>query len=189
MAAWICGPATTEKVQSSPFAGAIQEILCDPEIRIAIFSNTKEIAHKFVDQIKAELEENATLIALYPDVLWRDAKERKQARTWSTQAGITVKRKGNPKEATVEGHGLIEALPTGRHFPLLIYDDAINEHSVSNPEAVRKATVRTELSFSLGVAAGTRKWFIGTRYHSPTATSLSTTWRSRAFTQLRTTAR
>jgi hypothetical protein len=147
------------------FAGVIQEVLCDPEIRVAIFSNTKELAHRFVDQIKEEFEGNEKLLKLYPDVLWRDQKERKQARSWSVADGITVKRQGNPREATVEGHGVIEALPTGKHFNLLVYDDVINETNVTNPDQVKKATERMELSFSLGVAEGTRKWFIGTRYH------------------------
>jgi hypothetical protein len=147
------------------FAGVIQEVLCDPEIRVGIFSHTKEMAQAFVDQIKREFEDNEKLIKLYGDVLWRDQKERKQARSWSKADGITVKRTTNPKEATVEGHGLIEALPTGKHFSLLVYDDVINEHAVTNPEQVKKATERMELSFSLGEAEGTRKWFIGTRYH------------------------
>jgi hypothetical protein len=38
------------------FAGVIQEVLIDPEIRVGIFSNTKEMARHFVDQIKTELE-------------------------------------------------------------------------------------------------------------------------------------
>jgi hypothetical protein len=148
------------------FAGVIQEVLIDPEIRVGIFSNTKEMATHFVDQIKTELEDNATLIALYADVLWQTPAERKAgARSWSKADGIVVKRRGNPKEATVEGHGVIEALPTGKHFPLLVYDDVINETNVTNPDQVKKATERMELSFSLGVAQGTRKWFIGTRYH------------------------
>lgn len=147
------------------FAGVIQEVLCDPEIRVSIFSHTKDMTQSFVDQIKREFEDHEKLIKLYPDVLWRDAKERKQARSWSKSDGITVKRAANPKEATVEGHGLIEALPTGKHFSLLVYDDVINEHAVTNPEQVKKATERMELSFSLGEAEGTRKWFIGTRYH------------------------
>jgi hypothetical protein len=147
------------------FAGVIQEILCDPEVRICIFSNTKDMAQPFVSQVKEELEGNDLLIGLYPDVLWKDGKERKQARSWAVGEGITVKRQGNPREATLEGHGLIEALPTGKHFNLLVYDDVINERTVTNPEQVKKAIERTQLSFNLGVGDGTRKWFIGTRYH------------------------
>ena len=148
------------------FAGVIQEVLIDPEIRVGIFSNTKEMARHFVDQIKSELEGNQKLIALFADVLWQSPAERKGGSvSWSKADGITVKRAGNPKEATVEGHGLIDALPTGKHFPLLVYDDPINEGNVTNPDQVKKATEQMQLSFSLGDAQGTRKWFIGTRYH------------------------
>jgi hypothetical protein len=43
------------------FAGAIQEILCDPEITIAIFSVVKPIASAFLSQIKGEFETNEYL--------------------------------------------------------------------------------------------------------------------------------
>src|SRR6266566_5763842 len=61
------------------FAGSIQEILLDPEITIGIFSHTKPTAKKFMLQIKQELETNADLQRLYPEVFWtnpsRDAPE------------------------------------------------------------------------------------------------------------------
>lgn len=145
------------------FAGVIQEVLCNPEIRIGIFGNTKDISRPFVRQIKDEFEGNDLLIRLYPDVLYENP--RKEAPLWSVEAGITVKRKGNPKEATVEAHGLIDAMPTGRHFPLLVFDDIITEKNVTNPEQIAKATERVELADNLGIGNGTRKWFFGTRYH------------------------
>lgn len=145
------------------FAGVIQEILCDPEIRIGIFGNTKDISRPFVRQIKDEFECNERLICLYPDVLWHNP--RKEAPLWSVEGGITVKRKGNPKEATVEAHGLIDGMPTGRHFPLLVFDDIITEKNVTNPEQIAKATERVSLADNLGIGNGTRKWFFGTRYH------------------------
>ena len=52
------------------FAGIIQEILCDPEIRVCIFSNTADIAAPFLGQIKEEFEANEALKKTYPDVLW-----------------------------------------------------------------------------------------------------------------------
>lgn len=143
------------------FAGGIQEALCDPEIRIGILSNTKDISEKFVAQIKGELETNELLVRIYSDVLWD--KPRRDAPSWSVDKGLTLKRKGNPKEATFEAHGL-DALPTGRHFPLLIYDDVITLRNVSNPEQINKATVGVEMSDNLGDLGCTRKWFIGTRY-------------------------
>jgi hypothetical protein len=144
------------------FAGIIQEILTDPEIRVAIFSNTKDISTPFVTQIKDEFEGNELLKTTFEDVLYDNPS--KDSPNWTIDA-ITVKRSKNYKEATVEAHGLINALPTGKHFPLLVYDDVINERNVTNPEQIKKATERTELSFPCGVGEATRKWFIGTRYH------------------------
>ena len=144
------------------FAGSIQETLIDPEIRICIFSNTKNIARPFLKQIKEELESNQLLKDIYPDVLWESPA--KEAPTWSLEDGLTVKRKGNPRECTFEAHGLIDALPTGKHFPLLIYDDVITERNVTNPEQIKKASERVELSFPCGDGECTRKRMVGTRY-------------------------
>ncbi|MCP5087924.1 MAG: hypothetical protein GY952_14115 [Rhodobacteraceae bacterium] len=145
------------------FAGAIQEIMRDPEIRIAIFSATKAVADGFLSQIKEEFEGNESLKLAFPDVLyWTPENE---ASRWSMKTGIVVKRKSNPKEATVSAHGLVKALPTGSHFPLIIFDDMITEDEVTNPEIIQKITTRWELADNLGTETGFRKWHIGTRYH------------------------
>lgn len=154
---------TTHNSSWGSFAGVIQEVMCDPEIRIGIFGNTKDISRPFLRQIKDEFEGNDLLLRLYPDVLYENP--RKEAPLWSVESGITVKRKGNPKEATIEAHGLIDAMPTGRHFPLLVFDDIITEKNVTNPEQIAKATERVSLADNLGIGNGTRKWFFGTRYH------------------------
>ncbi|MER2511286.1 MAG: hypothetical protein ABTQ25_02500 [Nitrosomonas ureae] len=147
------------------FAGIIQEILRDPEITIGIFSFNKPTARKFLKQIKYELESNADLIKYYPDVLYADPK--KESPRWSEDAGIVVKRKGNPKEATVEGHGLVDGQPTGAHFLLRVYDDVVTPDSVTSPEMVTKTTEAWSLSDNLGARGESglaRAWHIGTRY-------------------------
>src|SRR5262245_59873590 len=83
----------------------IQHILVDPEVTVAIFSHTRPVAKAFLRQIKRVFETNATLRQLYPEVLWTEP--RREAPTWSEEAGITVRRAGNPKEATVEAWGLV----------------------------------------------------------------------------------
>lgn len=150
------------------FAGTLQEILRDREITAAIFSHTGADAKKHGTQIKRELETNEVLKALFPDVLWADPA--KQAPLWSDEKGIVVKREGNPKEATLEWHGLIDGMPTGSHYRLRVYDDVVTEKAVTTPDQVQKATRQWELSQSLGVAelaghdAASRRWHIGTRY-------------------------
>lgn len=143
------------------FAGIIQEILKDPNITVGIFSHTKHYSRKFLAQIKRELEANGKLQALFPDILW-DNPER-DAPSWSLDQGITVRRKGNTKEATVEAHGLVDGMPTGAHFLLRVYDDVVTRESVATPEQIQKTTECWELSDNLGMEGG-RCWHIGTRY-------------------------
>jgi hypothetical protein len=145
------------------FSGAIQEILCNPEITIAIFSNVKPVAHAFLTQIMQELERNETLKRIYPDVLWEDP--RKEAPVWGLERGIVVKRRTNPKEATVEAHGLVDGQPISRHYQLRIYDDLVTDKSVTTPEMIRKTTEKWELSDNLASSKVNRRWHIGTRYH------------------------
>jgi hypothetical protein len=143
------------------YAGVIQELLCNPEITVGIFSHTRDIAAKFLDQIKRELETNEGLKKLYADVLYE--KPSKEAPRWSIDGGLIVKRSTNPKEATVEAWGLVDGQPTSKHFDLLVYDDVVTLKSVTNPQQVKKTTEAWELSDNLG-SGKARKWHIGTRY-------------------------
>nr|WP_178139340.1 hypothetical protein [Desulfovibrio litoralis] len=144
------------------FALTIQDILNNPEITIGIFSHTRPIAKGFLKQIKAEFEQNELLKACYPDVLYDIP--HKEAPQWAEDCGIIVKRKNNPKEATLEAWGLVDGQPTGKHFSLLIYDDVVTRESVSTPEMIAKVTEAWALSLNLGARGGERR-YIGTRYH------------------------
>lgn len=143
------------------YAGVIQEVLRDPEITVGIFSHTAPTAKAFLKQIRNEFEGNAALKALFPDILWQSPTY--QADSWSLDAGITVKRKSNPKEATIEAHGLVDGMPTSRHYRLRVYDDVVVRESVTTPEQIMKTTEAWELSAALGTEDG-RKWHIGTRW-------------------------
>lgn len=144
------------------FGGCLQEIIIDPEITIAIIAGTNKIALPFLIQLQEEMESNEDLKRIHPDVFWDEP--RKQAPQWSREKGITVRRRTNPKEATVEAFGLIDGMRTGKHYKLLNYDDLIDETMVDNPEMITKVTQRWELSDNLGQLSGTRKWHQGTRY-------------------------
>ncbi len=145
------------------FAGVIQEVMIDPEITIAIMSGTNKIAFPFLTQIQQEFENNDDLKRIHSDVLW--AEPRKEAPLWARDKGLVVKRKGNPKEATIEAFGVIDGMRTGKHFDLLDFDDLIDESMVDNPDIVQKVTGRWELAGNLGRhTKKTRKWHWGTRY-------------------------
>jgi hypothetical protein len=146
------------------FGLTIQDILRDPEITVGVFSHTRPVAKTFLRQIKVEFETNEPLKMLYPDVLWE--APHKQSPKWSEDDGIVVRRKGNPKEATVESWGLVDGQPTGRHFRLRVYDDVVTRESVTTPEQIEKTTRAWELSDNLGVQSdqGGAARHIGTRY-------------------------
>lgn len=155
------------------FGKTIQDILAshgdDPlpcwegrEVTVGIFSITRPIAKGFLRQIKQELAANETLKWLFPDILYQDPD--KEATKWSEDDGLIVKRKGNPKESTVEAWGIIDGQPTSKHFLICLYDDLVTEKSVTTPEMIEKTNRQWELSINLGTEGGKRR-YVGTRYH------------------------
>lgn len=145
------------------FGKTIQDILCDPEITVGIFSHTRPNAKAFLEQIKRELESNEYLKALFPGVLYQ--KPQTESPKWSLDGGIVVKRKTNPRESTVEAWGLVDGQPTSRHFSHQVYDDVVTLESVSTPDQISKTTRAWELSLNLGSGERTKRRHIGTRYH------------------------
>lgn len=144
------------------FGKTMQDILVNPELTVGIFSHTRPVAKGFLDQIKREFEGNSLLKEVFPDVLYKEP--RRQSPRWAVDAGIIVKRKTNPKEATVEAWGLVDSQPIGKHFGLMVYDDVVTPESVSSWEQMQKTTDAWALSLNLGSQGGRRR-YIGTRYH------------------------
>lgn len=154
------------------FAKTIQDILGshgdDPlpcydglELTFGIFSHTRGIAKAFLRQIRDEFEKNQSLLELFPDILYE--RPERDAPRWSEDSGIVVKRKSNPKEATIEAWGLVDGQPTSKHFNVLVHDDTVTLESVTSPEMVEKTTNAWALSLNLGDRRP-RKRMIGTRY-------------------------
>jgi len=144
------------------FLGCVQEILCDPDITIGILSYSAKQAKPFLRQIMQEFEGNEKLQELFPDILWKNPKH--QAPKWAENEGICVNRFANPKEQTVEAHGLVDGQPTGRHFSLIIYDDVVVQEAIGTPDQIKKTTTQWELSLNLGSTHNPRYQYAGTRY-------------------------
>lgn len=144
------------------FGMTVQDILNDPDLTFGIFSHTRPIAKGFLRQIKRELEGNEWLKALFPEILFANPKA--ESPKWSEDDGIIVKRRSNPKEATVEAWGLVDGQPTSKHFSRMLYDDVVTRESVTSPEMINKTTEAWELSLNLGAKGGKAR-YAGTRYH------------------------
>lgn len=144
------------------FGLTIQDILRNPETTAAIFSHTRPTAKALMRPIKQECERNGMLKEMFPEVLY--AHPKSESPKWSEDDGIVVRRRGNHKEATLEAWGLIDGMPTAKHFGLMIYDDLVTEKSVTTPEQIQKTNTALEMSYNLGSKEAVRR-FIGTRYH------------------------
>ena len=152
------------------FGKTIQDILAshgddpllDEELTFGLFSHTRPLAKGFLRQIKLEFETNQVLKELFPDILWPDPK--RQATKWSEDDGISVIRKSNPKEQTIEAWGVVDGQPIGKHFGILMYDDIVVPGSVTNPDQMAKTLESLQNSYNLGAEGGNKR-FAGTRYH------------------------
>ena len=140
----------------------IQELLKNPEERICIFSHTNKIAKAFLHSIKTTFEINDLLKVLFPDVLY--PKPDSQSPKWSLDEGIIIRRQGVYHEASVEACGLVDGMPTGKHYTIRVYDDVVTQASVSTPEQLKKVSDAFVLSQFLK-ARGGKVRVVGTRYH------------------------
>ena len=152
----------------------IQDILRNPEITVCIYSYNAEIAQGFVSAIRQNLE-SATMKALFPDVIPSNTGTGRYKTTnddgvtetvkfsWSDKE-FTVIRNSKRKEPTVMGRGLVNNLPTGYHFDLLVFDDVVTWMSVSTPEQNAKTYQRWQDALNTGTGDGTRHRIIGTFY-------------------------
>ncbi len=131
------------------------------EITVGIFSFNRPAAKLFLDQIKREFENNKELIALFPDVLYENP--HRDALKWSSDEGLIVQRKSNPREPTLSAAGLVDGQPTGMHFFIRVYDDVVTLESARSREMVKKTTQAWGLSLALGTEGGIER-YVGTFY-------------------------
>ena len=143
------------------FGFSILTMIQNPNVTIGVFSVTKGVADSFVSQIKFELENNELLLNLYEDRFWLNPK--KDAQLWTIEKGFTINRPLNLKDPTVKGYGLVDTSFTGARILHAIYDDAVNEQSVTTPDMVEKVNERWEISLNVGMP-GSKRYYIGTFY-------------------------
>jgi predicted phage terminase large subunit-like protein len=144
------------------FAGIFWEILKDQNIRIAILSQTNPTAEEHLTTLQREFEENELLKEIFPDIFYR--RPAAESPLWSKQKGLLVRRTRPAKEPTLSCFGLVDGLPAGPHYDLMVFDDTVTKDSVSTPDQIRKTTEAWEHSLGLR-SAGCRVRYVGTVYH------------------------
>ena len=152
-----------EHFKSTIFTKAqpIKRILNNPNERICIFGYSRALALMFLRSVKFTFETSDWLKWLFPEIFYQ--RPEKEAPTWGEETGIVVKRKGNPNEATLEAWGLVEGMPTGRHFTGRIYDDIETPDLVHTPEMSEKVKEQFDMSENVG-AEGGWETIVGTFY-------------------------
>lgn len=152
----------------------VQDILINPEISIAIFSYSAPSAQAFVSLVRSILE-RPNMKELFPDVIPEEPSKGKYKAvsngkeyyvrfTW-TNSEFTVKRKNTArKEATLSGWGLINSMPTGKHFDILVYDDVVTPLSIVTQSQNEKTFQRWQDSLNTGSGENTKIRIIGTFY-------------------------
>jgi hypothetical protein len=145
-------------------AETIQYMLRDPDSATGLFSYVRPVAKANLRAIKNVFENNEVLRQSFPDLIWD--KPDTQAPKWSEDEGLVLKRKKTGRrEATLEAHGLLEGMPTGRHFDRMIFDDALETKDlIETPDQMRKAYEKFGFAQYLGRDGCVRR-VIGTFYH------------------------
>jgi hypothetical protein len=127
-----------------------------------IFAYSRPAAKAFLRSLKILCEQSDLLKWCFPAVLW--GKPEVEAPKWSEDDGLIWKRANNArKESTIEAWGLIEGMPTGRHFERRVYDDIETDDIRESPDMLKKCFDKFEMSDNLGVDGGVER-VIGTFY-------------------------
>jgi hypothetical protein len=136
--------------------------LKNPDSCTGIFAYVRPAAKAFLRSLKILCEQSDLLKWCFPEVLW--GRPEVEAPKWSEDDGLIFKRLNNArKESTIEAWGLIEGMPTGRHFERRIYDDIETDDIRESPDMLKKCFDKFEMSDNLGVDGGIER-VIGTFY-------------------------
>jgi len=135
--------------------GTIQGLINDVERRHLILSFNRPIAKSFLRVIKLICEMNSLLPACWPNVFWDHPKT--EAPKWSEDDGLVFKCKSVRNTNNIEAWGLIDGQPTSKHADVVIYND-IQTDKNDSPQMIRKTIDAWDLSLSLGVEGGARRY-------------------------------
>ncbi len=122
-------------------------LLQDPEYACGIANEKQDLANTFLQDIKAELESNELLRALFPEIVPPGWKPK----TWAADRVITKRKKENPTSPTMLATGTTGTV-TGVHMNMWVCDDILSQNAAENAhrgsfteiEAINRWTTRLQ---------------------------------------------
>lgn len=152
---FICENFITHNSTICNYTKIIFEILCDPNIRIGLISNTQKQAEGFLKEVKNHLEGNARLIEIFG---------RQVGPKWDTKEIVVQSKTSKHKDSTVSCVGVGSAL-IGKHFDMVIMDDAVTEESSRTELQRERQRVWFYQSLKPTMEPHAQIHAVGTRYH------------------------
>ena len=139
----------------------IQQILINQNVRIGLWSKTAKLVRKELESIKKYLE-FPILMELFPEVILPRKQWKKD-----TMDEVTIVRDSeygiDPQENQIEVWG-VGATVTGHHYDYHVYDDIIDQDSVTSAVQIEKVEDWWQYMQSIKDLTAIEK-IIGTRYH------------------------
>jgi hypothetical protein len=156
-------PIEHGKSSQVSIARPIYELGRDPDLRIALISNTEGQAAKSLSVIKQQIELNPRVTAVFPD-LKREARYGRRA-LWHDTAMIVQREDIGNKDPSIQALGVNSSIIMGSRIDLAIGDD-INDFQNTMTAVSRKRTVDWfDAHVESRSTARGRVWMIGTAWH------------------------
>jgi len=135
----------------------IQQILCNPNIRVLISTGYLENSKSFLREIKNHFERNERLRALFGDLVNADDK-------WTETQIVVKSRTEIRKEPTIQVSSVDKSV-VSQHYDLIVGDDLVNRENINTKEQRQKVLLYYKDLYDLIEPAGSMI-FIGTRWHA-----------------------
>jgi hypothetical protein len=130
----------------------VQDLLLNPDETVCIFSYGKDAARVFFKNIRYIFEGNEALKDLFRDIIWETPPHK--GVQWNDD-GIVLKRRFTQRECSVEPYGLLEGMPTGRHFSKRKYDDIETLDLANSATDMQRMKDMFDMSENVGKDGGT----------------------------------
>lgn len=132
----------------------------DPNLRVAVVSNTSDLAQKMTRQLGQYIEKSPQLHEVFPDLV----PTTDPGLPWKAKA-LTVKRAGvGGKDPTIQACG-VHGNIIGSRVDLLVLDDILDHENTNTPGPRADVLGWVKSSLFSRLSANARVWIVGNAWH------------------------